>query len=235
MPGYFEMDIKKGESIVFAASTSSIRTSSLKSLFDKEVDERAPRDNFFHCLVNAAHQFHNRTKKDERYILAGYPWFKCRARDTFIALPGLTLAIEEQDYFELVMKTAEKGLREFMKGKPVSVKIYEMEQPDVPLWAIWAVQQYAKEAGEEKCFNMYGKLVRDIVDAQPNKKSKALLTKRELEIVEACCAGLLGKEISEKFHISLRAVNSHKTNIFNKLGLSSSVEMVRFAIEHGII
>ena len=78
-------------------------------------------------------------------------------------------------------------------------------------------------------------LVRDIVDAQPNKKSKALLTKRELEIVEACCAGLLGKDISEKFHISLRAVNSHKTNIFNKLGISSSVEMVRFALEHGII
>ena len=78
-------------------------------------------------------------------------------------------------------------------------------------------------------------LVRDIVDAQPNKKSKALLTKRELEIVEACCSGLLGKEISEKFHISLRAVNSHKTNIFNELGISSSVEMVRFALEHGII
>ena len=34
---------------------------------------------------------------------------------------------------------------------------------------------------------------------------------------------------------SIRAVNSHKTNIFNKLGLSSSVEMVRFALEHGII
>lgn len=78
-------------------------------------------------------------------------------------------------------------------------------------------------------------LVRDIVDAQLNKKASALLTKRELEIIEACCNGLLGKEIAEKFHISLRAVNSHKTNIFNKLGLNSSVEMVRFAIEHGII
>jgi len=78
-------------------------------------------------------------------------------------------------------------------------------------------------------------LMRDIVDAQLNKKSSALLTKRELEIIEACCAGLLGKEIADKFHISLRAVNSHKTNIFNKLGISSSVEMVRFALEHGII
>lgn len=78
-------------------------------------------------------------------------------------------------------------------------------------------------------------LVRNIVDAKLDKKSSALLTKRELEIVEACCSGMMGKEIAEKYHISLRAVNSHKTNIFNKLGLSSSVEMVRFALEHGII
>ncbi|MFC2711657.1 glycogen debranching enzyme N-terminal domain-containing protein [Hoylesella oralis] len=163
VPGFFEMNIKKGESIVFAASTSESKTGGLKKLFDKEVEERSPRDNFLHCLINAAHQFHNRTKKDERYILAGYPWFKSRARDTFIALPGLTLSIEEQDYFELVMKTAEKGLREFMGGKPLSVKIYEMEQPDVPLWAVWAIQQYAKEVGHEKCIAIYSKLLYDIV------------------------------------------------------------------------
>lgn len=163
VPGYFEMDIKKGESIVFAASTSASNTSELKDLFDKEVNERSPRDNFFHCLVNAAHQFHNRTSNDERYILAGYPWFKCRARDTFIALPGLTLSIEEQDYFELVMKTAERGLREFMEGKPLSVKIYEIDQPDVLLWAVWAIQQYDKHVGSEKCFQMYGALLKDIV------------------------------------------------------------------------
>lgn len=163
VPGYFEMDIKKGESIVFAASTSASNTSELKDLFDKEVNERSPRDNFFHCLVNAAHQFHNRASNDDRYILAGYPWFKCRARDTFIALPGLTLSIEEQDYFELVMKTAERGLREFMEGKPLSVKIYEMDQPDVLLWAVWAIQQYDKHVGSEKCFQMYGALLKDIV------------------------------------------------------------------------
>lgn len=163
VPGYFEMDIKKGESIVFTASTSASNTSELKDLFDKEVNERSPRDNFFHCLVNAAHQFHNRASNDDRYILAGYPWFKCRARDTFIALPGLTLSIEEQDYFELVMKTAERGLREFMEGKPLSVKIYEMDQPDVLLWAVWAIQQYDKHVGSEKCFQMYGALLKDIV------------------------------------------------------------------------
>ncbi len=163
VPGYFEMKIKKGESIVFAASTSEIKTSKLKKLFDEEVGFRAPRDNFFHCLVNAAHQFHYRTKNDERYLIAGYPWFKCRARDTFIALPGLTLSIKEQDYFELVMKSAERELRNFMEGKPQG-KIYEIEKPDVPLWAIWAVQQYFKAAGKEKGMEMYGQLVQDIVD-----------------------------------------------------------------------
>ena len=163
VPGYFEVDIKKGESVVFSASTSPCKTGGLKRLFQAEADERSPRANFFHCLVNAAHQFHKRTSKDERYLLAGYPWFKCRARDTFIALPGLTLSIEEQDYFELVMKTAERALREFMEGRPLTGKIVEIEQPDVMLWAIWAIQQYDKHAGREKCCSMYGKLLKDIV------------------------------------------------------------------------
>ena len=163
VPGYFEMTIKKGESIVFAASTSEIKTTRLKKLFDEEVALRAPRDNFFHCLVNAAHQFHIRTKNDERYLLAGYPWFKCRARDTFIALPGLTLSIEEDDYFELVMASAEKEYRNFMAGKPQG-RIYEIEKPDVPLWAIWSIQQYAKEVGKDACLKKYGKFVQDLID-----------------------------------------------------------------------
>ena len=164
VPGYFEMDIKKGESIVFSASTSEIKTSTLKALCEKEVQERSPRDNFFHCLVNAAHQFHNTQGRNDKYLLAGYPWFKCRARDTFIALPGLSLSIDEIDVFENVMKTAERGMREFMHGKPLTVNIYEMEHPDVMLWAVWSIQQYNKVVGDEACYNKYGKLVKDILD-----------------------------------------------------------------------
>lgn len=165
VPGYFEMDIKKGESIVFVGSTSPTHTGRLKALFDKEVEDRTPRDNFLHCLINAAHQFHKRGKTDsERYLLAGYPWFKSRARDTFIALPGLTLDIDEQDYFELVMNTAARGLDEFMADKHLTVDIAEIEQPDVLLWAVWTVQQYAKHAGKERCRELYGGLVRRIVE-----------------------------------------------------------------------
>ena len=163
VPGYFELPIKKGESIIFAASTSAIKPTAMKKLFDDEVNDRVPRDNFYHCLVTAAHQFHRKEKNHDRYLLAGYPWFKCRARDTFIALPGLTLAIGEIDYFEKVMMTAERDLRAFMDEQPLSGKIYEMEQPDVPLWAVWAMQQYAKEVGRDKCFEMYGKLLHEII------------------------------------------------------------------------
>lgn len=163
VPGYFELSIKKGEEVVLSASTSEIKSSSLKRLFEKEVEERAPRDNFFHCLVNAAHQFHKYSNKSEHYILAGYPWFKCRARDMFVSLPGLTLSIDEQEKFETVMKTAVKGVSEFMQGKPLTVKITEIDQPDVLLWAIWAIQQYSKSAGRDKCLQVYWKLVRDIV------------------------------------------------------------------------
>ena len=170
VPGYFEMKIRKGESIVFSGSTSEIKTSKLKRLFDDEVEIRQPRDNFFHCLVNAAHQFHNRKKNDDRYILAGYPWFKCRARDQFISLPGLTLNIEEQDYFELVMETAQRGLRECMKNDPLTVEMQDIDQPDVMLWCIWALQQYAKEAGKESCLKLYGDFLREMMTYIENGK-----------------------------------------------------------------
>ena len=163
VPGYFEMNIKKGESIVFSASIKEFTTKGLCQLFEDEVNERSPRDNFLHCLINAAHQFHISEGNGDEYILAGYPWFKCRARDTFVALPGLTLAIEEESYFEAVMRTAERGLREFMDDKPLTVNIAEIEQPDVLLWAVWAIQQYGRETGKERCIEKYGQLVKDII------------------------------------------------------------------------
>ena len=38
-----------------------------------------------------------------------------------------------------------------------------MDQPDVPLWAIWSIQQYAKVVGDEKCLKKYGKFIFDIL------------------------------------------------------------------------
>lgn len=163
VPGYFEFSIKKGESVIFSAGLSEIKTSQLKQITDFEVNVRTPRDNFYHCLVNSAHQFYN-YRDGENYVLAGYPWFKCRARDMFIALPGLTLVNNEVEQFELCMATAEKGIRDFMAGRPLSVRIYEIEHPDILLWAVWCIQQYGKFVSEERCIEKYGVLLRDIME-----------------------------------------------------------------------
>ena len=157
------MDIKKGESIVFSAGISEVNTRQLKKTFEAEVEDRTPRDSFFHCLKNSAHQFHNK-QGDEHYVLAGYPWFKCRARDLFIALPGLTLGVDELDEFENVMGTAKKALQQFMAGEALSYKIYEMDHPNILLWAVWTLQQYAKETSREQCRQKYGDLLEEIMN-----------------------------------------------------------------------
>ena len=66
--------------------------------------------------------------------------------------------------FEDVMKTAEKAIRNFINEEPVGYKIYEMEHPDVLLWAVWALQQYAKETSREQCRQKYGELLKDIME-----------------------------------------------------------------------
>ena len=162
VPGYFEFNIKKGESVVFSAGLSELKTNQLKKIFDHEYDVHVPRTNFQSCLVNAAHQFHYE-RNGETYIIAGYPWFKCRARDMFVSLPGLTLAIDEVEYFEKAMLTAEKALKDFMAGKESQIMMYEMDKPDVLLWAVWCIQQYARLVSTEAAIEKYGKLVDDII------------------------------------------------------------------------
>lgn len=164
VPGYFELNIQKGESIVFSGGISDGDTQNLLELFEHEVQERTPRDNFKHCLINAAHQFLNK-QEGESYILAGYPWFKCRARDLFISLPGLTLSVGEQNKFETVMQTAAKAIYAFINNDDeCNLKIYEMEHPDVLLWAVWTIQQYAKMVSKDEAYNKYGQLLIDIMN-----------------------------------------------------------------------
>ena len=163
VPGYFEVSIKKGESIIFSAGDSQVATTRLKSLYESEVAARTPRTNFYNCLKNSAQQFYFRPKEQDAYLLAGYPWFKVRARDLFIALPGCSLHIEDPVRFEKIMDTAEPALRAYMDNGAPDPVIREVEHPDVGLWAIWAIQQYAKEVGVQKAAQRYGDLVGEVI------------------------------------------------------------------------
>ena len=57
---------------------------------------------------------------------------------------------------------------------------------------------------------------------------KINLTKRELEIANLCAKGLINKEIADQLNISQRTVETHKNNLFKKLGINNTVELVRY-------
>lgn len=54
------------------------------------------------------------------------------------------------------------------------------------------------------------------------------LTTREIEIAELCAKGMINKEIAVKLGISQRTVETHKNNIFKKLGINNTVELMRY-------
>lgn len=163
VPGYFEMPIKKGESIIFSAGDTLKDTSTLLREFEDEVNRRTPRSSFYNCLKNSSHQFYYTPRPDEQYLLAGYPWFKVRARDQFIALPGCTLAVDRVDSFEKIMDTALIQIKSAMAGEPSDGLLQELDDPDIPLWVIWALQQYYI-ARPEEFLNKYGDLTLSIID-----------------------------------------------------------------------
>ena len=173
VPGYFELDIKKGESIYFSAGTDEVDTSALASMFDDELQSRTPRSSFYNCLKNSAKQFYLKNA-DGNYIIAGYPWFKVRARDEFMALPGCTLSIHHQPDFEMIMDTAAKALSEYIDNGTLDPNLHGLDLPDVPLWAVWALQQYSKVAGADACRSRYADIVKKIIDYVVGQKSPNL-------------------------------------------------------------
>ena len=60
-------------------------------------------------------------------------------------------------------------------------------------------------------------------------------TEREKEIIRLCRDGLQYKEIAARLGISINTVATHKKNIFMKLGINNTMEMVQYALKNGII
>ncbi len=89
--------------------------------------------------------------------------------------------------------------------------------------------------GREAVADMVSYL-RDKAAQQPPSPAKAYgLTKRELEILSTIVSGLSNKEIAQKFSLSEDTVKHHLTNIFDKVGVSSRLELALFAINHRLV
>ena len=163
VPGYFEVPMKKGESLIFAAGISEVKPASLKALWKKEMERRNARTDMFECLRNAASQFYKR-EGDKCYLLAGYPWFHASAREEFISTPSCTLDIDRPEYWEAIIdQTAVGEVRAFMENKGYQSRITGMDEPDALLWFVRALQKYAHKYTVKQAADKYAQLCEDII------------------------------------------------------------------------
>ncbi|MBK6607394.1 MAG: response regulator transcription factor [Leptospiraceae bacterium] len=71
-----------------------------------------------------------------------------------------------------------------------------------------------------------------------NRESEVILdilTKREREILKMIASGSTNKEIGSKLDISPRTVQTHRTNLMEKLRLKNTADLVKFAYSHGLL
>jgi len=162
VPGYFELPINKGESVIFSASTFRTDPETYGRTYDDEAQTRTRRTSFYNCLKNSAKQCYLKNKNG-MYLMAGYPWYNVRCRDELIALPGCTLSIDHPQDFVEIMGTFLQALSHLTDTGEKDKVITGLDLPDIPLWSIWAMQQYAQYEGKDKCRERYGRHLLHII------------------------------------------------------------------------
>ncbi len=164
-PGYFEVKIKTGESVIVSASTKEHKPSEFHIIFKKEIERRIPRDSVYNNLLNSGSQFFLQ-KGDETTIVAGYHWYKKRLRDSLIAVPSLTEALGDSDLFHRVLESSAKEINDLISDKSIS----KIEEVDTPLWFFWTMQQCWTKLCINDLWDKYSKLLMSIIDAFKNDR-----------------------------------------------------------------
>ena len=160
--GYFEMDIKKGESIIFSASVDEMASSDdIIKAFEASIARRTHKIDFRSCLHHSARQFIIRRPGDRTEVVAGYPWYGAAGRSTFIALPGLTL---EQGYKEDCMAVLDTMVGDMHNGDFAGSASAEVAA-DAPLWFFWTLQQLEAHIGSKAIWERYGAAMKSILAA----------------------------------------------------------------------
>lgn len=150
VPGFFEFSIKPGESVVFSGGLKETSPSTLAKQFNKELGGRTPRDSYENNLKNAAQQFIVRFEGKSE-IMAGYPWYGRGGRDTFISLPGISIAEGDDKTCLDVLDTMTREMYGPLFpniGKGIERRY---NSADAPLWFFWTLQQLEKR-GKSKSF-----------------------------------------------------------------------------------
>jgi predicted glycogen debranching enzyme len=162
VPGFFEVTAKKGDVIIFSASTSEENTGGLKAKFTRETKTKTPRKDFENCLRNAAIQFIEKRGEDTN-IIAGYPWFGPWGRDTFISLPGLALARSWENLAGDVLDTQVRRMKGGLFPNMGNDDNPAFNSVDAPLWFFHALQHYNADLADT--WKRYGNPMKDVLKA----------------------------------------------------------------------
>ena len=161
VPGYFEVSIKKGESIIFSASTSEQKPTTFFKVYENEKNIRIPRDSFINCLLNSGQQF-LWDRPEGKDLIAGYPWYESIPRQTLAALPGIFMVKGDVKNFEEVLQTNLKRLRKGLLPKYVGQESY-YDAADAPLLVFNALQKLVQFKPEKEIWTTYGPSLKEIL------------------------------------------------------------------------
>jgi predicted glycogen debranching enzyme len=170
-PGFFEVTASKGDVLVFSASTNEERPAGFKTKFTKTVTSKIPRSNFGNSLRNASQQFIEK-RGGETNIVAGYPWFGARVRDTFISLPGLALARKTEDLYAAVLDTQVRRMKEGLFPDKGNNDNPASNGADAALWFFQALYSYGIDMRET--WKRYGESMKNILQAYRDGTSSGI-------------------------------------------------------------
>ncbi len=78
-------------------------------------------------------------------------------------------------------------------------------------------------------------LVNALAESAKASQPSPMLTDREIQIVQLIAEGLINREIADRLGISVKTVDTHRSNIMEKLGVHNTAELIKYAIRAGIV
>ena len=155
--------------------------------------------------------------------------------------PGLEalrdLSNGEANSVRVILLTAAAEKKEIVEALQLGARgvVLKDSSTQLLLKAIHTVMAGEYWVGRESVSNLV-QYLRNLVQSSGDeaKQKKFGLTPRELEIVSAVVAGFANKEIAEYFKISEDTVKHHLSNIFDKLGVSTRLELALFAVNQSL-
>ncbi len=152
------------------------------------------------------------------------------------ALRELTNAANSQPV-RVILLTAAAEKRQIVEALQLGARgvVLKDSATQLLLKSIHTVMAGEYWVGRESVSNLV-QYLRTLVQSsgEEAKQKKFGLTPRELEIVSAVVAGYSNKEIAEYFKISEDTVKHHLSNIFDKLGVSTRLELALFAVNQSL-